>query len=159
MEEFFNPVSILLHMLNAALLMAVLYYLLYKPVRKFMNERTARIEAQLEQARQQHDVSSHALEETERQRTVVVAQAMRAASESEGLAQRHAQEIMEIAQREAREIITRAQAEADSIISNAQDALRQQAAQLAIIIAEKLLSHELSGQDQERLINDLLERL
>lgn len=42
MEELFNPVSILLHVVNAVILLTALYFLLYKPVRKFMNARTGK---------------------------------------------------------------------------------------------------------------------
>ena len=48
MEGMFNPLSILLHVINAAILLVSLYFLLYKPVRKYMDARSARVAKELQ---------------------------------------------------------------------------------------------------------------
>ncbi len=50
MEGLFNPTTILLHMANAAMLLAALYFLLYKPVKKFLKAREDKVAAQLDSA-------------------------------------------------------------------------------------------------------------
>lgn len=52
MEGLFNINSILLHVLNTAILFTALYFLLYKPVRRFMKAREDKIEAQLQAGRE-----------------------------------------------------------------------------------------------------------
>ena len=50
MEGLFNPLSILLHTLNALLLFAAIYFLLYKPVKKFLDKRSEGIAQALQSA-------------------------------------------------------------------------------------------------------------
>ena len=50
MEGLFNPLSILLHTLNALLLFAAIYFLLYKPVKKFLDKRSEGIAQTLQNA-------------------------------------------------------------------------------------------------------------
>ena len=48
MEGMFNPLSILLHVVNAAILIFALYKLLYKPVRRYMNRRSEGVAKELQ---------------------------------------------------------------------------------------------------------------
>ena len=50
MEGMFNPISILLHVANAVILLVALYFLLVKPVRRFMDKRAQGIEEQMKSA-------------------------------------------------------------------------------------------------------------
>ncbi|MEG0766823.1 MAG: ATP synthase F0 subunit B, partial [Clostridia bacterium] len=68
LSELFNPVTILLHVLNACVLFTALYFLLYKPVRKFMKARSAGIEAQLTQAEDMRKAAD--AQQTESQNTL-----------------------------------------------------------------------------------------
>ena len=60
----FNPTTIMFHMINTALLLAALYYLLYKPVRKFLRAREDKVAGQLDNAAESQ---KHAAELLERQ--------------------------------------------------------------------------------------------
>ncbi len=48
MEGMFNPLSILLHVVNAAILIVALYFLLYKPVRRYMSKRSEGVARELQ---------------------------------------------------------------------------------------------------------------
>ncbi len=58
-----NPSDIALHLVNIVVLYALLRLLIYKPVRKFMDARAAKVRAQLDEA---ENISAKAREDQER---------------------------------------------------------------------------------------------
>ena len=52
MEGLFNPVTILLHVINAVILFVVVSKFIYKPVRKFMKAREDKVAQQLAEAKE-----------------------------------------------------------------------------------------------------------
>lgn len=159
MEGFFNPVSILLHIFNAAILFAVLYFLLYKPVRKYMRSRSDGIQAELDAAQAKQQEASAAREAVQKQLDDAAQEASRTISASAEQAQQRAQEILDHTQGQAKVIVDRAHAEAESIAKVALETMHDQAAELAVSMAEKLLKREVSDADHDKLIQELLERL
>ena len=145
MEGIFDLSSILWHVLNAAILFVALYFLLYKPVRKFMQKRADGVSAQLEQ-------SHGALSSAQREAAETVSQSARQA-------QKRADEILSTANAKAEEIVCRANEEAEQIRQNAHEAMVDEFAKLAVLIASKLLEREVSLEDHQKLIDEFLEKV
>lgn len=127
--------QILLHWMNLAILTGGLYFLLFKPVKDFMDKRRTHYEeldrqaadklAQAERLAAEHQAKlDHADEELRRER----AQAQQAAAQA-------AQEQLDHAEEEAKRIVAKAHAEAEQsrerALRESQRALRELAVQAA----------------------------
>ena len=133
--------QILLHWMNLAILTGGLYFLLFKPVKQFMEKRTEHYEeldrqaadklAQAEQLKTDRQSKLDQADEEIRQERV---RAQQAAAQA-------AQEQLEQAEEQARHIIAKAKAEAEQskerAIRESQKELRELAAQAAKKLAAK----------------------
>ena len=115
--------QILLHMLNFVILAGGLYFILYAPVKKFMDQREAHY-AEMDQA------AADKLAEAEKLAASHQAQLDKVEDE---LRERRA-ESQKIAQAAAQQQLDRAQQQADQIIADSQKELKE----LAMAAAEKL---------------------
>ena len=154
-----NPIFLLAQILNFAVLAFLLRALLYKPILKMLDERRAKIEKGLqdaraaEQARQGAEAErAHLLDEAR-----VEAQKQRA--EANQQAEQTAAKIKADAQADAEKIKSDAlaglTAERDKMLSE----LRGQIAALAIAAANKVVGATLDEQRQRALINDFFAKV
>lgn len=132
--------QVLLHMFNFVLLTGGLYFTLYKPVKKFMDDRAAGYEASAEQARQK-------LTEAEAAKAEYTARLQQVDSEVEQLkadamrqAQKDVADILADADRQRRQMLTdareAAQYENDRLLQEG----REKLAELAVQAAAKLMT-------------------
>lgn len=159
MEGIFDLSSILWHVLNAAILFVALYFLLYKPVRKFMQKRADGVSAQLDEAAQKEKDADALLEQSHGALSSAQRKAAETVSQSARQAQKRADEILSTANAKAEEIVRRANEEAEQIRQNAHEAMVDESAKLAVLIASKLLEREVSLEDHQRLIDEFLEKV
>jgi len=158
-EGMFNPLSILLHVVNAAILLVALYFLLYKPVRKYMNTRTAHITKELqdvsdaqEQLRQEQIKAQDELMAARKQAAEVIAQSV-------SQAQEQAQQILDDAHSDADLTMKRARVESDFLLNNARNEMRDEVAGLSVVLAEKILQREVTEADHAKLVDDFLKKV
>ena len=161
MEGIFDLSSILWHVLNAAILFVALYFLLYKPVRKFMQKRADGVSAQLDEAAQKEKDADALLEQSHGALSSAQREAAETVSQSARQAQKRADEILSTANAAAKaeEIVRRANEEAEQIRQNAHEAMVDESAKLAVLIASKLLEREVSLEDHQKLIDEFLEKV
>lgn len=159
MEGMFNPLSILLHVVNAAILLVALYFLLYKPVRKYMNARTAGVVKDLQDVVEAQDKlraeQSKAQEEIQAARK----QAADVIAQSVSQAQEQAQQILEDAHGNAEQAIKRARAESEFMRRNARNEMRDEVADLSVLLAGKILQREVKQDDHAKLVDDFLKKV
>lgn len=154
-----NPSDIALHLVNILVLYALLRLLIYKPVRQFMDARTARVQAQLDEAER---ISAKAREdqaEYAKRLAAIDELAHEKMIESNHAAGEAAEAIAAQARAEAQEILANAQAEADQQRLEIQRQVRPQITDMAIQIAEKLLAREVSQEDNRALIDSFFESM
>ena len=159
MEGLFNPLTILLHVVNAGILGTALYFLLLRPVRRFMNDRKARVEAELSRV----DIAGKSLEEhrnlVEDELAVAKIRAADSVAQSVADAREQAQKVMQKANADAENILKQAQMEAESMRRSAREEMRGEVAELSVMLAGKLLQREVSDKDHEKLIEEFLEKV
>lgn len=131
--------QVLLHLLNFVILAGGLYFLLYKPVRKFMEQRIAHF-AELEEAAAKKQADAEQLRsDYDRKLAEAQQEISRMQSEAEKRAQEAAQERLQTAQQQAdallRESRKTAEAEKQAIVDSAKDEL----VQLAVDAARKIV--------------------
>lgn len=158
MEGLFNPTTILLHMLNTAMLLAALYYLLYKPVRKFLRAREEKIAGQLDNAQAREQQALDLLGQRKKQLDNAASEVADLIRVGESRGKARADELVALAQQEARRIEEKAKADATSMQVNAQEELYERAANLSVDIAQMVLEREVTPEDHRRLLREFLEK-
>ena len=120
--------QIFLHMLNFVILAGGLYFILYSPVKKFMDQRAAQKLAEAEKLAAGHQAQLDKLEDELRERR----------AESQKIAQAAAQQQLDRAQQQADQIIAAARKNAESIRAKALTDSQKELKELAMAAAEKL---------------------
>lgn len=144
--------QILLHLLNFAILAFGLYFLLYKPVKKFMDQRAAHYRDMDAEAREKLDRAA-AMEEDYQARIAsaeaeIMQMKAKAAKETEETAGRQLQQARAQAEKILSDARVNAEAERGKIIADAQTEIME----LASLAAEKLVQDSL-----ERAYDEFLE--
>jgi F-type H+-transporting ATPase subunit b len=156
-EEIESPFTLFLRIVNFLLLAGLLYYLLNKPVRNFLNQRQQGVKEALEEAERARDEANARYREMERK----LGQAQREMEElkkmllEQGRVEK--ERILVNAQKEADRIRRQAELTAEQEYKQAQHLLRREAVDLAARLAEAILKERIEPKDHDRLIRDYVE--
>ena len=155
----FNPITILLHVINAVILLVALYFLLLKPVRRFMSARTARIEAQLQSVTDAQQTLKDQKQGIQTEMSTIRKAAETDAAQDISKAEQQAQKIVSEAHAEASQILAQAHTDAEAMKARAQDEMKNEVANLGVALASKLLKREVTQKDHEQLVEEFLEKV
>ena len=152
-------ISIGIQLLNACILAAALTFILYKPVRKFLNNRTKKIEEQLDNAAENQMRAEELkaayekkLEELETERIGVLESAHKLAAE------KSKQQLLD-AEKEISDMKKQAEAEIQLLHERADEELRLYIIETAGVLAEKFVSHTIDENAQNRLFDETIKEL
>ncbi len=153
-----NPIFLLAQIVNFVVLALLLRALLYGPITKMLDERRAKIEKGLEDARAAETARANAEAERQSVLDAARAEAQKLRAEANQQAEQAAAKIRADAQAEAVKIKADAlnglSAERDKMLSE----LRGQIAALAIAASSRLIGESLDRQRQEALIADFFSK-
>jgi F-type H+-transporting ATPase subunit b len=158
LEGLFNPTAILLHMANTVMLLAALYYLLYKPVKKFLKAREEKVAAQLDNAAESQKKAAELLDERKKQLNGAASEVADLIKTGEAQGRARADAVVAAAQSDARQIAEKAKLQVRIMEQNAQQELYEDAAKLSVQIATMVLEREVTIQDHKRLLQEFLEK-
>jgi len=150
------PMDLLLNILNIILLFLITRTLVYKPVKKFMQERKERIENEKAQVSKEKEEAEEIKSDYEEKLALAEENARQAVIESEAQAKKKASEIIDEAQKQAEAIRSDARLQAQKEKQKALDSMKDDVASLAISISEKILSRQVNNEDNDRIINEFL---
>lgn len=157
--EVESPFALLMRVVNFVLLIGLLYFLLKKPLRNFLNKRQQGVREALEAAQNDREKAEARYQDVERKLE-------RAKKEIEDLkrmlveqGQMEKDKILASAKQEAEKIRRDAEVTAEQELKKAYLLLRQEAVELASNLAETLLKDKIKEEDHERLLQDYLETL
>lgn len=143
-------------MFNVILLVAALAFILYKPVKRFMAERSQRIADEIEAAQKDREDALELKEQYERliadiekERDEILHQAYKKAMEK-------SDQMLFDARREAESIHSRALAELETERQNMDDELRRQMIEIATLMAGRFVEVSIDRETQDRLIENAL---
>ena len=137
-------------------LFAVLYLLLYKPLLKVMDQRSARIKESLETAQQAREEASRSQEDMQRQIAEARAEGQVMIAQAKEVAERFREEELAKARQEIEAERDRAQANIQRERDEAIEELRGEFAGLAIMAAERVVGKSLDESVHRDLIEDVL---
>ncbi|MFI3229879.1 MAG: ATP synthase F0 subunit B [Bacillota bacterium] len=151
-----NFLEILINMFNLAILIIGMRYLLYKPVKKFMDKRRAMYEAEAE-------ASATVKAEAEDMKTTYDGlvknaneEAFQIKSTATNEAKSEAQEIVATAKAESKLLLLKTAEEAQHNVGVMRAELKNQIADLAVGIAGQILEREVAAADYDALIDSVI---
>lgn len=156
--KVFNGGDILFTVAAFLVLMYLLKKVAWGPLMGIMIAREEQIANEMDNAEKSRIESNQYLEEQKEllKEARLEAQSMIENSKEHGEAQR--KEIIEIARVEAERLKESARLEIEQQKEEAVTALREQVASLSVMIASKVIEKELNEEDQQKLINDYVQR-
>lgn len=152
-------VEMLLHILNIVVLFFFLRWLLYKPVIKFLNNRSDSIQRQIDEAAKMQTDAEQLKAQCEEMMASAHDLAAQIINQGRTLADDQAKQIITDAEAEAKETRERtkraiAQQKKQAILD-----MRQEITRLAVEIAGKVLEREVSYEDNKDIINKFFEKV
>ena len=152
-------VTVLIQAINFLILIFLLSRFLFKPLAKFLADRSAGIEKSLAEAKAAHEAAAKAQAEyqaqmREAQREIA---AIREQGQREVEAER--QRLLQASRAEADRLVGNAKAEIEAETKRAKAGLREEAAGIALAVAERLLGRTIGGDDQKRLADQYVREL
>lgn len=145
-------------MANSAMLLAALYFLLYKPVRKILKAREEKVAAQLDSAAESQKQAAELLNERQKQLNGAASEVANLIKTGEAQGKARADAMIAAAQADARLIAEKAQMQVRIMEQNAQQELYEDAAKLSVQIASMVLEREVTVEDHKRLLQEFLEK-
>jgi F-type H+-transporting ATPase subunit b len=151
------PQDIVIHIINILVLYVVLRALVYNPVRKFMLDRTQRIQKELDDAKTAKEEAESKRLEYDKIISDAETEARNRISESDVQAAKSAQNIIDEANEKAREIISDAKSTVETERRRMLENMRDDVADAAVDIAEHLLQKEVNVDDNKKLAKQFFE--
>jgi len=154
-----DPLVFVQQLVNFGILLAILTYVLYKPVSKYMQDRQQRIENELKDA----NARQEEIKELQSKSESLLEDARNEARKLLDDASRHAEEmkasILEEARQEADKIRERTLDELEAEKQQVWRELREQAADLSVTLAGKVLDGNIDPQNHRHLVDKFLHQL
>ncbi|MCL1945037.1 MAG: ATP synthase F0 subunit B [Firmicutes bacterium] len=148
--------EILFHAISLVVLVAVLWFLLYKPVKKIIAERRAKLD-EVFLTNQKLKAESEKLKvETEELLIKAKQDALSVATQATVNAEEKAKLILQQAEQKAAAIVSIAHKESMVEVTRMQNELKENAADMIINLAGKLIGKEITSTDNEKFIEECL---
>ena len=152
--------DLLYRFINFALLVIILFFVLRKvPIKEYFSSRIEGIKKELEDLKKQREAAQRKAQELESklkafegERKEILAQ-----YKAEGLAEK--ERILAEARDRAKQILEQAEMSIQYEMQSAKEKLKQDVVALAAQRAEESIAREMTDKDQDRLVNEFIERL
>jgi F-type H+-transporting ATPase subunit b len=141
---------------NIVLLTAVLVRILYKPAKKFMDDRAAGVKAHMASARQANDEARELKAEYEKKLTGIGREREDILSRAERQAARRSEQLVRETKEKADAMIRQAEETAALELKRGRERLKLEIVELASMIAGKFVQASMDGELQKRLADQAL---
>ncbi len=151
--------TLLIQVLNFVILIWLLAKFLFRPLTRFLTDRSEGIQKALNEAKVAQEAAARAQEEYREQimATQREAAALREQAQREVEAER--QRLLKESREEAQRLLVDAKAQIEAETRRARSALREEAVSLSLAVAERLLQRSVTSEDQTRLAEQYLQEL
>lgn len=148
--------SIVLHLFNLVILTVGLYFLLFKPVKRMVKERQAKIKKIEKENTKLNDEVKKMKESTEAVLSDAKKEAAVIHENAVKVANQKADDIVSSARKEAKSLIERTEQEMEEEHRKLQKDIEQQITDVSLAVAEKILSREVTPEDDKKMIEESL---
>jgi F-type H+-transporting ATPase subunit b len=151
--------DIVSHAINLGLLLSVLFYFVRKPLSSFLKERSELIRKSIDDAAAARLLAMKKLEEMDNRMAALSEEIAKLNASIESEAAFEAKALHDAATAEIERIRAQAQFSGEQELKKARAELRQEASVLATEAAQAMVRETLTGQDQERLVKENIEKI
>jgi len=144
--------------INFVLLLALLYFIAYKPIRRMLDERSSRVKESMEQAEQIKEQMAKTEEQVKEQLEAARREGQDILAQAAQMGERFKEEARGEARQETEVIVARARTEIERERDEAIEEVKRQFVDLAITAAEKVVNETLDRKKHRRLIEEVLEQ-
>jgi F-type H+-transporting ATPase subunit b len=146
-------------LLTFAGLLALLSRFAFRPLRRILGEREARMQEALQKAEEARAQAQQVLERSGAQIEEARAEARRIIAEGQKIAAQVKRETKDSARQDAAVIVREAQAEIEREVLRNIDELRGTVASLSLRIARQVITEEMDDKRHDRLVTEFIDRL
>ena len=149
----------LFKLVNTLIVVGILYKVAYHPIRNFLKDRREGIRKALEESRAAREEAEKELAEQRSKVADLEAELVRVREQGEKERAMMRERLEEEQENQARRLLEQTKTTIELEASKARAELQNQAASLALSLAEEMLKKELGEADQERFVENYLARL
>ncbi|MDR3217225.1 MAG: F0F1 ATP synthase subunit B [Clostridiaceae bacterium] len=153
-----NIIEILIHMFNLAVLIVAVRFLLYKPIKKFMEKRAAEYRTADEETRKKLQEAEEFNENSKKLLDEARREAVSIADSTSASAREQADEIVTEAKEKAEGILERAYEDIRLKTEEETRGLKHAISELAVTLASEILEKEVTAEDNDKAIDDILNK-
>ncbi|MGB9616975.1 MAG: hypothetical protein ACPL7J_06590 [Desulfomonilaceae bacterium] len=147
---------LLWRVINTVALIILLVYVLKKPLKTFFSERRTRIARELDEAREQRNRAERTIQEYKVKLAGMEAELQKMRAELRKSAETEKEKVLANAERMANAMVESAKVAAEQELRNAKIALKNEAVELAVQLAEALIRERINEDDRKRIVEDYL---
>lgn len=152
-------ISMGIQLLNVCILAAVLGFILYKPVQKFLRNRAEKIGSQLREAQEKLAEAERIKDEYEKKLQEIDLERVKILESARETAAERSRHMIEDARREATEIRRRAHESALAEKERLKEEAKTYIIDVASALAEKIVQHAMDRETQDRLFEEAMAQL
>jgi len=155
----FSPralVEFAMMVVNFFLIVGILSYFLFKPVGKFLNDRTERIKNQINEAKDQNIQAKDLRSQYETKLAAIELEAAEILRNARTKAKQNEQEIISAARIEAEELRKRSHIEIQLEQERIKDEMKKEMIEVATMMASKFVVSSMDDAKQNELINQII---
>lgn len=157
--ETYVVTDLIFHFINLAILLGVIGYAVRRPVADLFRERARGIRAELTDSARQRDEANQRHQELVARLDKIEGEVDEMSNQAREAAAREEANLIERAEREAARIAEQASRSIRDETTRARNALRREAVELAVQLAENTLRSNVASEDQRALAKDFLDKL
>lgn len=145
--------------INFGILFFILFKFGKKPIQSFLKQRTELIEKTLKEAKEAKELAQKALQEVEERFRTKDKDIEEILSASKRAGEQERERLLEEGNKLREKIYEQAKVNIDYELKHAKDAIKAEAVEIAMELAEKKLKDRLTKKDQERLLEESLMKI
>jgi F-type H+-transporting ATPase subunit b len=160
-EEAHTPLwkDYLWKIINFGILVFILYKFGKKPFQSFLRQRTELIEKTLKEAREAKELAQKAFQEVEERLKTKDMEIEKILSASKSTGEDEQKRLLEQGDKLREKILEQARANIEYELKHAKEAIKAEAVEIAIEIAEKKLKEKLTKEEQEKLLAESIAKI
>lgn len=146
--------DLLLNIINIIILFVIVKTIVYKPVKKFLDERTARVKGAMDEAEKLSGEANEVLKQKDKILSSAKLEGDKLKKEALKEAGKNAENIINDAKETANKLKSDAEKEIKAEKENMLLSSKNEIADVAVSIAERILDREINEEDNKKIVDD-----
>jgi F-type H+-transporting ATPase subunit b len=154
-----DPMEWVWKIVNFAILIFILVKFGGKPIRNFLKARTEGIKKSLDDAREAKELAQRALDEVQEKSGTRDSEIEEIISSAKASGEKERERLVQEAVKMSEKLIEQTRANIDYEVKQAREAIKAEAAEIAMELAEKKIRGQITEEDRKRLFEEALTKL